>query len=132
MTSTTVKGAIYPRIIIQPDWSVNLKLDTLPADVWIEFKAGNAGISRVTQNVHGVCSIKALASQDAKIYKTSTSDNFQSADIDRVNQRLRIKIRDTDFSHTFQGKEEETIFVLFNLLLLALFSRTNKIIFYTW
>ena len=27
-------------------------------------------------------------------------------DIDRQHQRLRIKIRDADYSHTFQGKEE--------------------------
>lgn len=102
-SSATVKVDTHPRIIIQPDWSVNLKSETLPVDVWIEFKAGNAGISRITQNIHGVCSIKALESEDAKVYKTSVTDNFQAIDIDRVQQRLRIKIRDTDFSHTFQG-----------------------------
>lgn len=105
-TSSDISNKIltHPRIIIQPDWSVNLKSNTLPADVWLEFKSGNAGISRITQNVHGFCSVKALTDQDAKSYKTSSSDNFQSADIDRKQQKLRIKIRDTDFSHTFQGK----------------------------
>ena len=98
------KGVTHPRIIIQPDWSVNLKSNTLPTDVWIEFKSGDAGISRLAQNVHGVCSIQALTDQQAKIYKTSASDNFQSSDIDRKQQQLRIKLRDADFSHTFQGK----------------------------
>ncbi|CAF0919709.1 unnamed protein product [Adineta ricciae] len=98
------KVPTHPRILIQPDWSVNVKLNTLPADVWLEFKSGNASISRLTQNVHGVCSIKALTDDNAKSYKTSASDNFQSTDIDRKQQQLRIKIRDTNFSHTFQGK----------------------------
>jgi hypothetical protein len=99
------KVATHPRIIIQPDWALNVKANTLPADVWLEYKSGSASISRVTQNIHGVCSIKASAGHEAKVYKTSLSDNFQSGDIDKKQQRLRIKIRDTDFSHTFQGKE---------------------------
>jgi uncharacterized membrane protein YcgQ (UPF0703/DUF1980 family) len=98
------KGATHPRIIIQPDWFVNLKSNTLPTDVWVEFKSGNVGITRITQNVHGVCSIKALTDQQAKVYKTSASDNFQSTHIDRKQQQLRIKLQDVDFSHTFQGK----------------------------
>ena len=106
MTSSeaATKAAIHPRIIIQPDWSANLKSNTLPADVWVEFKSGDASIARITQNVHGFCSIKALADQEAKTYKTSSSDNFQSGDIEKNQQQLRIKIRDTDFSHSFQGK----------------------------
>ncbi|CAF2721610.1 unnamed protein product [Rotaria sp. Silwood2] len=106
VTALNIVAATHPRIIIQPDWSNNLKLNTLPADVWLEFKSGNAGISRVTQNIHGVCSIKALSDPEANVYKTSPSDNFQSADIDRNQQQLRIKIRDTDFSHTFQGSKK--------------------------
>ncbi|UJR25450.1 hypothetical protein I4U23_006797 [Adineta vaga] len=97
------KVPTLPRILIQSDWSLNLKSNVLPADVWLEFKVGTAGITRITQNVHGVCSIKALASNDAKSYKTSSSDNFQSADIDINHQQLRIKICDINFSHTFQG-----------------------------
>ncbi|CAF0902325.1 unnamed protein product [Rotaria sordida] len=97
------KIVTHPRIIIQHDWSTNLKMKTLPVDVWLEFKSGSASLSRIAQNIHGVCSIKALADEAAKIYKTSTSDNFQLNDIDRNQQQLRIKIRDTDFSHTFQG-----------------------------
>ena len=106
MTSGSTKAFTYPRIIIQSDWATNVKSNTLPADVWIEFKYGDAAISRITQNIHGVCSIKALTDQEAKVYKTLASDNFQSGDIDRQHQRLRIKIRDADYSHTFQGKEE--------------------------
>ncbi|CAF1614823.1 unnamed protein product [Adineta ricciae] len=67
------KVATHPRILIQPDWSVNVELNTLPADVWLEFKSGDASISRLTQNVHGVCSIKALTDDSAKSYKTSAS-----------------------------------------------------------
>lgn len=96
--------ATYPRILIQHDWSVNLKCNTLPADVWLELKAGNSGITRITQNVHGFCSIKALTGSEAKSYQTSASDNFQAWDIDKQEQQLRIKLRDVDFSHTFQGK----------------------------
>ena len=99
------KGVIHPRIIIQPDWSTNLKSNTSPADVWVEFKPGDAIIARMTQTIHGVCSIKAVTDQEAKVYKTLGSDNFQSGDIDRKQQQLRIKIRDTELSHTFQGKE---------------------------
>lgn len=102
--SSSSKALTYPRIIIQPDWSVNLKSNILPADVWIEFKYGDATISRITQNIHGVCSIKALTDSQAKVYKTSASDNFQSGDIDQKHQQLRIKVRDADFSHTFQGE----------------------------
>jgi len=102
-SDTSNKAATHPRIIIQPDWSVNLKSNILPADVWLEFKSGNGHISRLTQNVHGVCSIKALSGEETKAYKTSASDNFQSGDIDKKQQQLRIKIRDTNFSHTFQG-----------------------------
>lgn len=103
-SNTSNKGVTYPRIIIQPDWSANLKSNTSPTDVWIEFKSGDAGISRITQNIHGVCSIQALTDQQAKVYKTSATDNFQSSDIDRTQQQLRIKLRDADFSHTFQGR----------------------------
>lgn len=103
-SSSSSKALTYPRIFIQPDWSVNVKSNTLPADVWIEFKYGDAPISRITQNIHGVCSIKALTSPEAKVYKTSASDNFQSGDIDQKQQKLRIKIRDAEFSHTFQGE----------------------------
>ena len=98
------KAATFPRIIIQPDWFANIKTNTLPADVWLEFKAGSSSISRLTQNIHGVCSIKAASGAEAKALKTSGSDKFQSGDIDRTQQQLRIKIQDTDFSHTFQGK----------------------------
>lgn len=101
--NSVVNAATHPRIIIQHDWSTNLKMNILPADVWIEFKSGNDGTARLVQNVHGVCSIKDLSGPDAKAYKTSASDNFQSIDIDRTHQQLRIKIQDTDFSHTFQG-----------------------------
>jgi hypothetical protein len=103
-SDTSNKAATHPRIIIQPDWSVNLKPNILPADVWLEFKSGNDGIARITQNVHGVCSIKALTGEDAKTYQTLSSDNFQSGDIDKKQLQLRIKTRDTDFSHTFQGR----------------------------
>jgi len=98
------KVATHPRIIIQPDWSLNLKSNALPADVWLEFKSGVGGIARLAQNLHGVCSIKALTSDEAKVYKTSSGDNFKSGDIYKNQQQLRIKIRDTDFIHTFQGK----------------------------
>ncbi|CAF3325804.1 unnamed protein product [Rotaria socialis] len=101
--SVVINAATYPRIIIQPDWSSNLKQNMLPGDVWFEFKAGTADVSRITQNIHGVCSIKALSDQDAKAYKTVVSDSFESVDIDRKQQQLRIKMRDTDFSHTFYG-----------------------------
>jgi hypothetical protein len=104
ISNTSNKLATHPRIIIQPDWSVNLKSNTLPADVWLEFKPASAQIARFSQNVHGVCSIKALTNPEAKSYKTSSGDHFQSVDIDKNQQQLRIKIRDTDFSHTFQGK----------------------------
>ncbi len=103
-SDTSHKVAIHPRIIIQPDWSVNLKSNTLPLDVWLEFKSGSGGIARLAQNLHGVCSIKALTNAEAKVYKTSAGDNFHSGDIDKNQQQLRIKIRDTDFIHTFQGK----------------------------
>ncbi|CAF3330000.1 unnamed protein product [Rotaria sp. Silwood1] len=103
VTALNTVAATHPRIIIQPDWSTNLKLNTLPVDAWLEFKSGSAALSRITQNIHGVCSIKALLDPEAKVYKTSSIDNFQSTDIDRNQQQLRIKIRDTDFSHTFQG-----------------------------
>ncbi|CAF5143412.1 unnamed protein product, partial [Rotaria magnacalcarata] len=96
--SVVINVATYPRIIIQPDWSSNLKQNMLPGDVWLEFKAGTADVSRITQNIHGVCSIKALSDQDAKAYKTVVSDSFESVDIDRKQQQLRIKMRDTDFS----------------------------------
>ena len=96
--------ATYSRIIIQSDWSVNLKSNTLPVDVWLEFKSGNGSETRITQNVHGFCSIYPLIDENASSYKTSSSDNFQSINIDKKQQQLRIKVRDTDFSHTFQGK----------------------------
>ena len=109
-SSISNKVSTHPRIIIQHDWATNVKSNTLPADVWLEFKSGSASISRITQNIHGVCSIKTLSSPDAKAYKTSASDNFQSGDIDnKQQQQLRIKIRDADFSHSFQGR---SIFLL--------------------
>jgi hypothetical protein len=104
-SNSSTKVATHPRILIQSDWSVNVKSNILPGDVWLEFKTGNGQISRLTQNVHGVCSIKALSGEEAKAYKTSASDNFQSGDIDKKQQQLRIKIRDTNFSHTFQGRQ---------------------------
>lgn len=99
------KAPTFPRIIVQPDWFVNIKSNTLPADVWLEFKAGSSSISRLAQNIHGVCSIKALTDSNAKAFKTSGSDKFQTSDVDRTQQQLRIKIQDTDFSHTFEGDE---------------------------
>ena len=95
----------YPRIIIQPDWSLHLRENTLPVDVWLEFKAGSSHISRLTENVHGVCSIKAASDSEAKVYKTSAGDKFESSHIDGKKQQLRIKLQDTDFSHTFQGSK---------------------------
>lgn len=114
-SSSSPKAVIYPRIIIQSDWATNFKSNTFPADVWVEFKHGDAIISRITQNIHGVCSIKALTDQQAKVYKTSSNDNFQSSDIDRQQHRLRIKIRDTEFSHTFQGEDISSKFHRKNL-----------------
>jgi hypothetical protein len=116
MTSETsshfsTKLTTHPRIIIQPDWNTNVKANTLPADVWLEFKSGSSSITRVAQNVHGVCSIKASHNQEDKVYRTSSSDNFQSGDIDKKQQQLRIKSRDANFSHTFQGKEVRIFYV---------------------
>jgi hypothetical protein len=104
-SNTSNKVPTQPRIIIQHDWSANLKSNTSVADVWLEFKSGNVSISRFSQNIHGVCSLKALANDDAKVYKTLSSENFESGDIDKKRQQLCIKIRDTQFSHTFQGKQ---------------------------
>lgn len=101
----TTQIPTHPRIIIQHDWSANLKANTLPVDVWLEYKAGTSNISRLSENVHGVCSIKASAEPEAKIYKTLSSDKFQSGDIHAQHQQLRIKLQDTDFSHTFQGRK---------------------------
>ena len=110
-TSSDVLSRVptYPRIIIQPDWSTHLKSGASSADVWLEFKAGSASVSRITQNIHGVCSIKGLADEDAKAYKTSCSDNFQPADIDRKQRQLRITMRDTNVTHTFQGKSHRSV-----------------------
>ncbi|CAF1547134.1 unnamed protein product, partial [Adineta steineri] len=91
------KVETHPRILIQHDWALNIEQNSLPADVWLEFKHGTAGISRLTQNVHGVCSLKASTDEGAKVYRTSASDNFQSGDIDKNQRQLRIKIRDTNF-----------------------------------
>jgi hypothetical protein len=115
-SDTSTKDVTYPRILIQPDWSVNLKSNGSPADVWLEFKTGSTDISRITQNIHGVCSIKALTGEDATAYKTSASDNFQSGDIDRKRRQLRIKTRDTDFVHTFQGKLIILFFLNLNII----------------
>jgi hypothetical protein len=108
----TTQISAYPRIIIQPDWSMNLRANTLPVDVWLEYKAGSSDISRLTANVHGVCSIKAAAAaeSEAKVYKTLSGDKFQSGDIDAKQQQLRIKLHDTDFSHTFQGRKGSPLF----------------------
>ncbi|CAF1247086.1 unnamed protein product [Adineta steineri] len=91
------KVETHPRILIQHDWALNIEQNSLPADVWLEFKHGSGDITRLTQNVHGVCSIKASTDEEAKVYRTSASDNFQSGDIDKNQRQLRIKIRDTNF-----------------------------------
>ena len=113
-TSSHAPTITHPRIIIQPDWAANVKSNTLPADVWLEFKSGSSSIARVAQNVHGVCSIKASTNQEDKVYKTSSSDNFQSSDIDKKQQQLRIKSRDANFSHTFQGKGVRIFHIYFS------------------
>ncbi|CAF1308392.1 unnamed protein product [Adineta steineri] len=105
------KVETHPRILIQHDWALNIEQNSLPADVWLEFKHGTAGITRLTQNVHGVCSLKASTDEEAKVYRTSASDNFQSGDIDKNQRQLRIKIRDTNFRtkkafSTTSGHEE--------------------------
>ena len=102
-SSILTKIATYSRIIIQPDWSVNLKSNTLPVDVWLEFKSGNRGETHITQNVHGFCSIYPFTDKNASNYRTSSSDFFQSANIDKKQQQLCIKVQATDFSVTFQG-----------------------------
>ncbi|CAF3643528.1 unnamed protein product [Adineta steineri] len=91
------KVETHPRILIQHDWALNIEQNSLPADVWLEFKHGSGDITRLTQNVHGVCSLKASTDEEAKVYRTSASDNFQSGDIDKNQRQLRIKIRDTNF-----------------------------------
>ncbi|CAF3673568.1 unnamed protein product [Adineta steineri] len=105
------KVETHPRILIQHDWALNIEQNSLPADVWLEFKHGSGDITRLTQNVHGVCSIKASTDEEAKVYRTSASDNFQSGDIDKNQRQLRIKIRDTNFRtkkafSTTSGHEE--------------------------
>jgi hypothetical protein len=87
-SDTSTKDVTYPRILIQPDWSVNLKSN----------------------------GSKALTGEDATAYKTSASDNFQSGDIDRKRRQLRIKTRDTDFVHTFQGKLIILFFLNLNII----------------
>ena len=111
----THKVETYPRILIQPDWAVCLRSNSLPADIWVEYKSGSDGVSRITQNVHGVCSIKPLAGEEAKAYKASSNDHFQPVDIDKQQQQFRVKFRDSEFSHTFQGF---TIFFTFEELIM--------------